>query len=443
MTGSLPTVAPPPLPRAPRLTAGRAPGGPTVWAVRKPGIPMAEVRAWMPAVSATAAQRARTSLLARTMLAGTADRDDLGLAAAIQAIGGSVRVSATVDGVAVRASVLARRLGDLGALLGEVLGGAAYPAARVRNRRERLRRELVIQRSNPATVAADAIVRRAYGRHAYGLGTPEPDGVARIGQAALLRRHAEAVRPAGATAIVVGDVRPGHAAARVIAGLDGWAGGAAAPAAAEPAHRTGLPVQVIDRPGAVQTNIRLSGPSLSRADDDYPALSLAVLAFGGYFASRLVANLREDKGYTYGPRAAIEHRAAGSRLSIGADVATEVTGAAYLELTYELGRMVTDPPAGGELTSARRYRIGGLGTSLQTQAGLASQLSQLAAGGLDLGWLSDHFRGLERVEDDHVAAVAQRWLAPAAMVAVLVGDARRIVPQLRGLAEVEVARAPG
>ncbi len=438
MTVTLPPVAPPPLPRVPRVTAHRPAGGPTVWAVRKPGIPMVEVRAWIPAVSASAAQSARTSLMARTLLAGTTDRDDLGVAAAIQAIGGSLRVSATVDGVMVRGSALARHLGDLAGLLGELLGGATYPAARVLNRRERLRRELVIQRSNPATVAADATARRAFGRHPYGLGTPDPDQAARIGRAALLRRHAEVVRPAGATVMVVGDVRPAQAAARVAAWLEGWSGGAAAPAAGEPRHRTGLRVQVIDRPGAVQTNIRLTAPSLTRADDAYPALSLAVLAFGGYFASRLVANLREDKGYTYGPRAGIDHRAAGSRLSISADVATEVTGAAYLELGYELGRMVTDPPAGDELTSARRYRIGGLGTSLQTQAGLASQLSQLAAGGLELGWLGSHFRGLERVAAHDVAAAAQRWLAPSAMVAVLVGDAERIVPQLRGLADVEV-----
>ncbi len=440
MTASLPPVAPPPLPRLPRLTADRRRGGPAVWAVRKPGIPMVEVRVWVPAVSRTEAQRARSSLLARTVLAGTTERDDLGLAAAIQAIGGSVQVSATVDGVLVRASGLARRLGDLAGLLGEVLAGATYPAARVRNRRERLRRELVIQRSNPATVASDAIARRAYGRHPYGLGTPEPGRVAGIGPAALLRRHAEAVRPGGATVIVVGDVRPSAAAARVVGGLDAWSGRTPAPAAAEPDHRTGRPVQVIDRPGAVQTNIRLSGPSLSRADGDYPALALAVLAFGGYFASRLVANLREDKGYTYAPRASIDHRSAGSRVSIGADVATEVTGAAYLELAYELGRMVTSPPAGDELTRAHRYRVGGLGTSLQTQAGLASQLGQLAAGGLDLGWLREHFRLLEQVGDDDVAVVARRWLAPAGMVAVLVGDAGRIVPQLEGLAELEVVR---
>ncbi len=438
MTGPVPLVAAPPLPRVPRLTAHRIEGGPTVWAVRKPRIPMVEVRVWMPAVAATAAQRARTSLLARTMLAGTAGRDDLDLAEAIQAIGGSVRVSGGVDGVVVRASALARHLGDLAKLLGEVLGGAAYPAARVRNRRERLRRELLIQRSNPATVASDAIARRAFGRHPYGLGTPEPSQVDRIGPAALRRRHDDAVRACGATLVVVGDARPAQAAARIAAGLEGWAGGPSPPAATAPRHNTGLPVLVVHRPGAVQTNIRLSGPSLTRADDDYPALSLAVLAFGGYFASRLVANLREDKGYTYAPRAAVDHRSAASRLAIGADVATEVTGAAFLELSYELGRMVTDPPAAAELTSARRYRIGGLGTSLQTQAGLTAQLGQLATGGLKIGWLRDHFKRLERVGDADVAAVARRWLAPAGMVTVLVGDADAIVPQLDGLAEIEV-----
>ncbi len=437
---TVPAAPPPPLPRLPRLTGRTLDNGLVVGVARRRGVPMAELRLWVPAPAAGAGDQARNVLLARTMLAGTADRDDLDLAWAVQAIGGSLRVSADVDGITVRASALAGHLGTLAELVGEVLTGATYPAARVANRRERLRRELVIQRSNPATIASDALARRRYGRHPYGLGSVAPGRLARVGPAALRRRHSGAVLPDGASLFVVGDAPPGRGASVIAEALAGWQGSRSGSPPDAARHRVAPTVQVVHRPGAVQTNIRLGGPALHRDDPDYPALALAVLAFGGYFASRLVANLREDKGYTYAPRATIDHHAAASDLTVAADVASEVTGPAFLEMQYELGRMLTDPPAGAELESARRYRIGGLGTSLQTQAGLAGQLARLAVSGLGLEWLRGHLAALTRIDGAAVRAAARRCLAPGGLMPVVVGDADQIVPQLEGLAEVEVAR---
>jgi hypothetical protein len=80
-------------------------------------------------------------------------------------------------------------------------------------------------------------------------------------------------------------------------------------------------------PGAVQTTLRMAASAPSRADADYAAFVLANLVFGGYFSSRWVANIREDKGYTYSPHAQVEHPPAGSRVSISADVSTPDHGA--------------------------------------------------------------------------------------------------------------------
>jgi predicted Zn-dependent peptidase len=161
------------------------------------------------------------------------------------------------------------------------------------------------------------------------------------------------------------------------------------------------------------------------------------LIFGGYFTSRWTQNLREDKGYTYGPHSRIEHRALGSILVLSVEVQTEVTAPSVLETMYELGRLATLPVTDAELDSARQYAIGTLALSTATQAGLASTLSGLSGFGLGLEWLAELPRLLQAVTIDDVAAAAGRFLAPAGFTNVVVGDAAAIKAPLSTLVPVE------
>jgi predicted Zn-dependent peptidase len=196
------------------------------------------------------------------------------------------------------------------------------------------------------------------------------------------------------------------------------------------------PIVLVDRPEAVQSNVRLAGRALARQDPDYPAMQLANLVFGGYFSSRLVENIREDKGYTYSPHCVIEHSAAGSAVMLQADVATEVTAPALVEIRYELGRIATLPVGEDELSNARQYAIGTLALSTATQAGLASMLTALLASGLGPEWLGQHAQRLAHVTVDQVREQAATFLAPSAMVTLVVGDVDRVGPELARLDEV-------
>src|SRR6185369_4738910 len=106
---------------------------------------------------------------------------------------------------------------------------------------------------------------------------------------------------------------------------------------------------LVDRPGSVQSSMRLALPAIERTHPDHAALQLANMIFGGYFSSRWTENIREDKGYTYSPHSVIEHSIAGSSLILAADVATNVTAPALLETAYELGRIATVAPKQDEL----------------------------------------------------------------------------------------------
>jgi zinc protease len=129
---------------------------------------------------------------------------------------------------------------------------------------------------------------------------------------------------------------------------------------------------------------------------------------------------------------------AGSSFTVDADVATAVTGPALLETWYELGRMALTPVTAAELESARRYLLGTLALGTATHAGLASTLSALFGAGLSAEWLADHQRALATVGIDQVTEASRRWLSPAGLTAVVVGDAEQAADQLRALGPVEV-----
>jgi predicted Zn-dependent peptidase len=193
---------------------------------------------------------------------------------------------------------------------------------------------------------------------------------------------------------------------------------------------------LVDRPGAVQSSLRLALPAVPRTSPDHAALQLANLIFGGYFSSRWVENIREDKGYTYGPHSILEHSVAGSLLVVSAEVATEVTAPALVETLYELGRLAVLPPTEAELDQARQYALGTLQLGMSTQSGLAGLASTYAGFGLRLNYLADHAIRLEAASLDDVRRTARTYLAPSRAVIVVLGDAAKIRDEVAAIVPV-------
>jgi predicted Zn-dependent peptidase len=197
------------------------------------------------------------------------------------------------------------------------------------------------------------------------------------------------------------------------------------------------PLRLFDRPGALQSNIRMARLAPSRADPWWPAAALANLIFGGMFSSRLVANLRERNGFCYTPRTSFDHGRAGSSFVIQADVATSSTAAALVEIRYELGRIATQGVTEEEFESARRYALGSLSFMTATQAGFASTLANLAIMGLDRGYLGRYAAALKRAKRHEVDEAARRLLGPSQMVTVVLGDTDLVGGSLSVVADVQ------
>ena len=443
MTRAIPALAKAKAFKVPSVSETVLDNGVRVLVVRRTGVPLVELRLRVPFAAPTGkrgrAHVAQGTLLGETMLLGTERRDAATIARDLQAVGGTLSVGADADRLGFGGSVLASGLKGQLELLAELLTCASYPKADVRGERDRLVQELAIHRSSPGVVAREALLARMYGDHPYGRDLPEAAEVEAVTPKQLRELHATRVVPSGAIVTLVGDITPGRATALVAEALADWTTtGSAKPTPAAP-EQEGRRALLVDRPGAVQTTIRLGGASPRRTDDDYAATVLANLVFGGYFSSRWVSNIREDKGYTYSPHSGLDHPAAGSRLVAGADVATEVTAPALHETLYENGRIATVPVEQDELDRARRYALGTMALGTASQAGLAGQVSQLAGAGLEVGWLKEHAAALQRVTPADVLAAASRWLAPSVLTPVLVGDAAVGADSVRALVELETA----
>jgi predicted Zn-dependent peptidase len=419
------------------------PNGLRVVVVPRPGVPLIELRLRVPFAAADApaarALTARSSVLSGAVLLGTATHDQTAIAELLQSHGAELSVSTDPDRLLFATTLLTGGLEPVLGVLAELLTDATYPDDRVEGERDRVAERIAIARSQPGVIARTALAERRYGEHPYAIQLPDTELVAAVDGAALRAVHRERVLPAGSTLILVGDLDPQAATDAVGTALAGWSASGHA-VEAPPAHElrpTGI--EVVDRPGAVQSNVRLGGPAPGRTAPDLAATRLASMIFGGYFSSRLVENIRERRGYTYSPRSSVDHQVAGSSFLVEADVATEVTGPALLETWYELGRMALVPVTDAELDAARRYVLGSMALATATHAGLASTLSALVGAGLPVDWLAEHQRALAAVTVDEVLEASRRYLAATALTTVVVGDAGRVAESLGALAPVSVS----
>jgi predicted Zn-dependent peptidase len=419
--------------------------GLTVIAIERRSVPLVEVRLRVPFTRTRIdpAAVATGALLGQTLLSGTADMSTVDIAAALQQVGGALSASIDADRLVVSGNGLAAGLGDILAILAKVLRGATYPDGEVATERARLIDRIQLSQSQPAHQVRVALLRRMYGEHPYAMQTPTIDDVASLGRAELAGLHAARVRPTGAALVLVGDIEATATLDLAEAALGSWAGaGAGEGPVPAPPLRPG-PLVLADRPGAVQSSIRLALPAVGRTHPDHAALQLANLVFGGYFSSRWVENIREEKGYSYGPHSAVDHSQSGSVVIISAEVGTDVTAAAMLETWYEMGRMATIAPGAEELEQARQYALGSFLIGMSTQAGLAGLAITYAGFGLRLDYLAEHSARLARASRDEVAAAAATYLAPSGAVAVVLGDASLVEDPLSALCAVEHAPTEG
>ena len=397
-----------------------------VIAVHSPTVPMAELRLRIPFAGTDRRHAAIAEVLAATILTGTERRDRVAMDTDLALVGGELGAGVDPERLSIGGNALASGFDTLLDVLADALTGAAYRDEEVEGERSRLVERIAVARSQPSVIAREALQRHRYGDHPFTRETPEAADVATVTPDEVKAMHRDSLLPRGSVLVFVGDVEPATAVAKIGAALAGWTSEKSAVELPDLPDVVGGDVLFVPRPGAVQSQLRLSAQAIPRTDPRYPALQLANLVFGGFFSSRLVENIREDKGYTYHARSSLEFTVRGATLLVDADTASEVTAPALLEMRYELGRLGVVPPSPDELETVRQYAIGSLLISTASQTGLASQLAAIAPLGLGTEWLVEHPNRLKDVTREQVAEAALEFFSPVRFTGVVVGDADQL-----------------
>ncbi|MEU7716968.1 M16 family metallopeptidase [Streptomyces tibetensis] len=430
--GSLPEAAVAqgrlPLPDA-DLTLGN---GLRVVVCSAPVVPLVEIRLTVPYAATAPGEVAHCQLLAELLLRGTAHRSADGHDAAPAEHGATLEASADARKLTVTGHVMADGLSAVLAALAEAVGGPQPTEEALAPERERLARRIRLATHQPAALAQHALLRRRYGEQRAARWQPTPEQAAACTRDDLARLRALHLGARGAVLVLVGDLEPEEAVDMAAESLGSWEPGPEGDVPEVPPWFPGGPLQQVDRPGAVQSVIRLAAPALPRTDPGYPALHLAQLVFGGSFASRLVTRLREDKGYAYQLGSGVESVPGASTLMVEADTAAEHTVAALAVIREELERMAADPPSVREIDAVRRYATGSTATAMSSPAALASGLANLLHVGVGADWLHNWGPLLDGVTHHQVGEAARRFFQPAGFTGVVVADGTAVVPLRRG-----------
>ena len=420
----------------PSLVDTVLPNGLRVIAVRKESVPIVELRLRIPFAGTDRLHSARAEVLANTVLTGTERRSRTQVDTDLAAVGGDMSAVVDPERLSIGGSALASGLDVLLDVLGDAVTGVVYRDDEVARESERLVERITMARSQPSVIAREALQKHRYGDHPYAKEMPEAAEIGEVTPEQVRALHKASVLPRGSLLVLVGDIDPDAAVSAVGTVLAGWQSDGSATVLPRLPELTPSDVQLVHRPGAVQSQLRLSAQALPRTDPGYPALQVANLVYGGYFSSRLVENIREDKGYTYGAHSYFESTKESATVLVEADTASAVTVAAFWETRYELGRLVLSPPNPSEVDNAKQYAIGSLLTSTSSQAGLCATLAALGAIGLAYDWLREQPMRIAEVTAEQVAAAAEKYFAPTRFTGIVVGDADVLAPQFRAIGGV-------
>lgn len=177
----------------------------------------------------------------------------------------------------------------------------------------------------------------------------------------------------------------------------------------------------IEKPEALQSAIRMGNLSINRSHQDFPLLQILNCVFGGYFGSRLMANIREDKGYTYGIGSGIASLKHAGYFFLATEVGADVCANALTEIEKEINLLRTDLISDEELDLVRNYMLGSLLGSLENAFSHADKFKNIYFAGLDYSYYDNYIVTVKNVTAEQLKVIANQYLDWNAMTRVVVG----------------------
>ena len=411
--------------------------GLTVFLNARPGLPVVSANLVVKTGSGAnpAGKPGLASFTAVMLDQGTASRSALEIADRVAQLGASLRTSSTMDSTQTRGSSLRRNFEGLLELIADVNRRPAFPAQEIERQRASRLGSLAQQREAPGTVANAAMFAALYGTsHPYGyleLGTETSNKA--MTKDDLQAFWSQNFVPNNAALIVSGQITEAELRPLVEKAFGDWARGTpSTPALGDPST-TAARLVVVDKPGAPQTELRVSTIGAPRSTPDYEAMRVMNEELGGLFSSRINLNLREEHGYTYGAGSQFVFRRTAGPFLVATGVRTDVTAPAVSEILKEIRRMRDTPMTNDELTMAKDSLVRSMPSDFQTSDDVTATTAAIYVYDLGLDYFSKYRSRLTAVTADQAKAAAEKYLVPEKLVVVAVGDRSKIGNALQGL----------
>jgi len=349
---------------------------------------------------------------------GTKTKSSFEIAELFDGYGAHLEINAGMDFVSISLYSLNKNLEPSLQLLMQLLQESVFPEKELEQLKSIYLQNLKVNREKTSFLASTLIRKKIYGEdHPYGkeLEEPEVNSLSRE----MLNAHFNEFYNV-ATVIVSGRVSEQHQQfiKEIFAPFSLHTLKAAQHDAAK---ENGTARQVVTKDGSVQSTIRIGKTSIGRRHDDYAAVIFLNHIFGGYFGSRLMKNIREDKGLSYGISSSVHTMIRGNHMVIGADVNRENLELTFDEIRKELKRLRTEKIGSSELETARNHFIGSLQLEITTSFAHADKVKNILVFNLPNDYYQKLISRADAITADELVTVAANYFSEDSFIEIAVG----------------------
>jgi zinc protease len=436
----IPAVAPEREVNWPQRTRAKLANGLEIVLAEARAIPKFHGELFFRAGNALVADRAPglAEMTATVVRTGTAKRLSRKIEEDLRSLGSDLGTSSGQDTSAISFAGLSEFAQPILQLVNELAREASFPEPEFERERRQKLEEVKLERTSPGFLAGERLRKVLFGAHPYALVSPSEAQVAAYKREDLQSVYGEIYTPENGLLVLVGDFDPQAMLKTIEATFSNWTGKKpASKEAPAPPKPLGRRVQLVHNPGSVQTQILMGCHAITRRHPDWLKLGLTNSLYGGAFNSRLVMNIREDKGYTYSPRSSVHPLRHHGYFSVSAAVRNDVVAASLTEMFYEIDKLRSVPVPEAELADAQNYLTGVFSMGLATQEGLLSQFSTVELNELPSDYLETYRDKIRALTPADLMAMARKYFDSANMQIVVVGDRALIEEQAGLFGEVE------
>ena len=369
------------------------------------------------------------SLTTDLMKEGTENQTAQQVAEAAARMGSTLEIHAGKDQTKLGIDVLQEFAPDAVKLLADVAQHPRLPQSEIDRLKNDALRQIALQNSQPQNMAVVRFRKILYGDHPYAIVVPTEDDIKRLTIQDVKDFYAGNFGAQRAHLYIAGKFDAAAVKKAVAENFSSWSKGAARMENV-PVLKPQRVLDVTDRPGAPQSTLLVGLPVPPATSPDTVSLIVTNALLGGSFNSRITANIREAKGYTYSPRSELSRRYHDGYWAESADVTTQFTGPSLKEIFFEVTRMQKEPVTEPELKGIQNYLSGIFVIQNSNRSALIGQLENVDFQGLGENYLKTYVSKINGVTPAVVQKMTQDYIKPEEMTIVVVGDKAKIADQL-------------